>query len=111
MNQETHEMTRKWRVNADPVGIQAFQTVILRVSVSLAKRVVNICAESLLAAELLSSDFCPSVLRIVEWLFVSRTKPTVTKHCCDKCNGVSKDNYADWARAVFQPAGTPPPRS
>ena len=41
-------------------------------------------------------------LRIVEWLFVSRTKPIVTKHCCDKCNGVSKDNYADWVRTVFQ---------
>lgn len=43
-------------------------------------------------------------LRIVEWLFVSRTKPIVTKHCCDKCNGVSKDNYAEWVRAVHQPA-------
>ena len=41
-------------------------------------------------------------LRIVEWLFVSRTKPIVTKHCCDKCNSVGKDNYADWVRSVFQ---------
>jgi len=41
-------------------------------------------------------------LRIVEWLFVSRTKPIKTKHCCDKCNAVSKDNYADWVRSVFK---------
>lgn len=40
-------------------------------------------------------------MRIVEWLFVSCTKPIVTKHCCDKCNGVSKDNYADRLRSVF----------
>ena len=53
------------------------------------------------------ADRLTSVLRIVEWLFVSRTKPTVTKHCCDKCNGVSMDNYAEWVRAVFQPAFTP----
>jgi hypothetical protein len=46
-------------------------------------------------------------LRIVEWLFVSRTKPIKTKHCCDKCSGVIKDNYADWVRLVFQPASAP----
>jgi RecQ family ATP-dependent DNA helicase len=39
-------------------------------------------------------------LRIVEWLFVNRTKPIATKLCCDRCNGVSKDNYADWVRAM-----------
>jgi superfamily II DNA helicase RecQ len=46
-------------------------------------------------------------LRIVEWLFVSRTKPITTKHCCDKCNGVSKDDYADWVRSAFQSAARP----
>jgi ATP-dependent DNA helicase RecQ len=45
-------------------------------------------------------------LRIVEWLFVSRTTPIETKHCCDKCNGVSKDNYTEWIRTVFQTAPT-----
>jgi ATP-dependent DNA helicase RecQ len=40
-------------------------------------------------------------LHIVEWLFVSRTKPIKTKHCCDKCKGVSKDNYADWVTQLF----------
>ena len=46
-------------------------------------------------------------LRIVEWLFVSCTKPTVTKHCCDKFNDVSKNNYGEWMKAVFDlpPAG------
>ena len=46
-------------------------------------------------------------LRIVEWLFVSQIKPPVTKHCCDKCNSVTKNNYGLWVRSVFQTAAAP----
>jgi hypothetical protein len=38
---------------------------------------------------------------------VIRTKPIVTKHYGGKYNGVSKDNYADWVRVLFQPAAAP----
>jgi len=34
-------------------------------------------------------------------------KPIVTKHCCDKCNSVSKDKCAEWVKSVFQTAAVP----
>ena len=41
-------------------------------------------------------------LRIVEWLFSSREKPTKSKYCCDKCNMVTTANYIMWARSVYK---------
>jgi len=42
-------------------------------------------------------------LRIVQWLFSSKQdRPTKSKRCCDKCDGVTLSNYKDWVRSVFR---------
>ncbi len=41
-------------------------------------------------------------LRIVQWLFSTKEKPTRVRVCCDKCDSVTLANYMDWVRAVFR---------
>ena len=41
-------------------------------------------------------------LRIVEWLFAKRDKPTKVKYCCDTCDAVTAANYMEWVRSVFR---------
>jgi ATP-dependent DNA helicase RecQ len=40
-------------------------------------------------------------LRIVEWLFVKKVQATQPTHCCDRCDSVTRDNYAGWVKSVF----------
>jgi ATP-dependent DNA helicase RecQ len=40
-------------------------------------------------------------LRIVQWLFSTREKSKRSKHCCDRCDSVTPNNYAPWVRSVF----------
>ena len=40
-------------------------------------------------------------LRIVQWLFLARTRKPTLKHCCDKCDAVTPDNYMPWVRKIF----------
>lgn len=41
-------------------------------------------------------------LRIVEWLFSQRPNTTRSKHCCDKCEGVTPANCIQWVDSVYR---------
>jgi ATP-dependent DNA helicase RecQ len=43
-------------------------------------------------------------LRIVTWLYASRTKTDHIRYCCDRCNGVSATNFRSIAVGVLKAA-------
>ena len=40
-------------------------------------------------------------LRIVQWLFLARTRKPKFKACCDKCGAITPENYMPWVRKIF----------
>jgi len=43
-------------------------------------------------------------VRIVEWIFSRANRKPRAYGCCDKCDGVRKDNVLEWAAGVWDPS-------